>query len=282
MTNELQDQNTADQEQAAAAETHEAPEADAAVAEGEDTGEAANPDQQDDAPESARKNKGVGKRINELTREKHEAKRREEAAQREAEYWKKVALEKGGDREEPAKPAAAPEAGAKPRAEDFENYADFIEALTDWKTEERERQRANAARVQAAQQEQRRTQESLAQKIESARERFEDFDDVVGNPDLPITDHMAQAIALSDVGADVAYHLGKNPKEAARIASLHPAAQAVEIGKLGVELGLRAKQKTVSKAPPPVQSRVTGSSGVQKDPDQMTTAEWMAWRNANP
>jgi hypothetical protein len=195
MTNELQDQNTADQEQAAAAETHEAPEADAEVAEGEDTGEAANPDQQDDAPESARKNKGVGKRINELTREKHEAKRREEAAQREAEYWKRVALEKGGDREEPAKPAAAPEAGAKPRAEDFENYADFIEALTDWKTEERERQRANAARVQAAQQEQRRTQESLAQKIESARERFEDFDDVVGNPDLPITDHIAHRIA---------------------------------------------------------------------------------------
>lgn len=275
MTDELQDQNTADQQQAAAADTHEAPGDETQDAGGEDTGEAANPDQQDDAPESARKNKGVGKRINDLTREKHEAKR-------EAEYWKRVALEKGGDREEPVRPAAAPASEAEPKLEDFESYDAYTKAAIDWKVRDFRRQEEEGRRIAEAKKVAEQAQRSLAQKIDAARERFEDFDDVVGNPDLPITDHMAQAIAVSDVGAEVAYHLGKNPQEAARIAALHPVVQAVEIGKLGVELVLRAKQKTVSKAPQPVQSRVTGSSGVQKDPDNMTTAEWMEWRKANP
>ena len=41
---------------------------------------------------------------------------------------------------------------------------------------------------------------------------------------------MAQTIQASDVGPDVAYYLGSNPREAERISRLSPYLQAKEIG----------------------------------------------------
>jgi hypothetical protein len=42
---------------------------------------------------------------------------------------------------------------------------------------------------------------------------------------------MAETIQSSDIGPELAYYLGTNPKEADRISRLHPLAQAKEIGK---------------------------------------------------
>ena len=80
-------------------------------------------------------------------------------------------------------------------------------------------------------------------KEEDAREKYADFEQVAYSPDLKVTEEMAQAIRLTDSGPDVAYHLGKNPKEATRISKLSPMAQAVEIGKIEATLAAVPKPK---------------------------------------
>ena len=64
---------------------------------------------------------------------------------------------------------------------------------------------------------------------------------------------------------DVAYYLGKNPKEAERIVSLPTLSQVREIGKLEAKLLAEpAKPKTPSKAPAPI-TPLTGAAPVTTD-----------------
>jgi hypothetical protein len=67
------------------------------------------------------------------------------------------------------------------------------------------------------------------------------------------TNPLTVAIMSSDNGEDVAYHLGKNLKEASRIASLDPLRQVLAIGALSAKLTLDPpKPKQPSKAPAPI------------------------------
>jgi len=105
--------------------------------------------------------------------------------------------------------------------------------------------------------------------------KYEDFDAVAFNPSLPVNEAMEQVILGSEKGADLAYYLGSNPQEAARIANLPPMLSAMEMGK--IEMKMSAPKKTTN-APKPIQP--VGSGGSQnKDPSQMSTSEWMEWRN---
>lgn len=53
-----------------------------------------------------------------------------------------------------------------------------------------------------------------------ARERYADFDAVARNPQVPVSQGMADIILGLDSGPDVLYHLGKNPAQAAQIANM--------------------------------------------------------------
>lgn len=118
--------------------------------------------------------------------------------------------------------------------------------------------------------------QGVQKQFEAGVEKYSDFEDIVSDPDLPITQAMAEVLAESEVGADLAYYLGKNPKEAARIARLPAISAARELGKLEAKLPTLAAP-AVSKAPPPV-TPTKGAAGGEKDPSQMTDAEFNAWR----
>jgi chemotaxis protein histidine kinase CheA len=89
-----------------------------------------------------------------------------------------------------------------------------------------------------------------SEKVNANRERFPDFDAVVGAPDLTITKTMAECIQDSDLGPAVAYYLGKNPDEARRIAGLPAVQQGRELGRLEAKVTLPPPKRT-STAPPP-------------------------------
>ena len=106
---------------------------------------------------------------------------------------------------------------------------------------------------------QRKQQEEFSKTIaayeeseEKARDKYDDFDQVTRNPNLPITNVMLEAIQSSDIGPDVAYYLGTNPKEAERIAGLSPYLQAKEIGKIEVKIASNPPVKKTSSAPAPI------------------------------
>ena len=93
---------------------------------------------------------------------------------------------------------------------------------------------------------------------------------------------MAQTIQASEIGPDVIYWLGNNPKEAARISNLPPILQAREIGKIEVKLTSNPPVKKTSTAPAPIAPVAARSSGSPSydttDPrslKSMTTSEWI-------
>lgn len=103
---------------------------------------------------------------------------------------------------------------------------------------QREIQRQVAANVDTRlttreqQQEAATVQNTWQERTAKYRAQNPDFDAVTSNPTLPITKEMAAVIMRSDVGPAVYHHLGKNPTEAARIARMYPAQQALAIARL--------------------------------------------------
>ncbi len=73
----------------------------------------------------------------------------------------------------------------------------------------------------------------------------------------------------------VLYQLGKDPDEASRILNLSPVRMAVELAKLS---SAAPKPPVVSKAPQPI-APISGSAQAEKNPEKMSTSEWLVWRN---
>ena len=162
-----------------------------------------------------------------------------------------------------------------PSIDNFESTDAYAEALALRKAEELVAQRDR-------QKEQAQVVEAYSEREEKARDKYDDFEDVVYNPKLRITDVMAESIQSSDNGPDLAYWLGSNPKEAERIARLSPILQAKEIGKIEVRLADNPPVKKSTSAPTPISPVTARSSGNPShdttDPrsiKSMTTSEWI-------
>lgn len=160
--------------------------------------------------------------------------------------------------------------------EQFGSDDEFVEALANIKAEQklaaRERQHQQTEVLSA-----------YHEREEAAREKYDDFQQVAYNPRLPITDVMAETIQYSEVGPDLAYFLGSNPKEAERISRLSPILQAKEIGRIEAKLASDppAAKKTTS-APAPISPVSPSSKGTPvydtTDPRSiktMSTSEWI-------
>jgi hypothetical protein len=166
-------------------------------------------------------------------------------------------------------------------ADQFETPEEYAEALAYKKAQELIAQRDR-------QREQSELSEAYHDREEEARGKYDDFEQVAYNPNLPITDVMAEAIQSSEIGPDLAYHLGSNPKEAERIARLSPFLQAKEIGKLEAKLASEPPKPTkTSSAPAPIAPVNSRSASVPSydttDPRSvktMSTSEWIAAEEA--
>ena len=79
-----------------------------------------------------------------------------------------------------------------PAPDDFENAQVYAEALAERKAQEMLAQR-EAAKQQAA------LLDAYHDREEDARSKYDDFEQVAYNPNLPVTDVMAQAIQASDI-----------------------------------------------------------------------------------
>jgi hypothetical protein len=93
---------------------------------------------------------------------------------------------------------------------------------------------------------------------------------------------MAETIQSSDVGPELAYYLGSNPKEADRISRMTPLSQAKEIGKIEAKLVSAPPMKKTTSAPAPISPVTARSSGVSAydttDPRStktMTDSQWI-------
>jgi hypothetical protein len=139
---------------------------------------------------------------------------------------------------------------------------------------ERFEQKAEEAELAANRAAQARA-EAFHAKVEAARERMPDFDQVF--PNTPISEAAADLIADSDKAAEIAYFLAKNPNEAARIYNLPEHKQGAEIARIEGRLSTVSTRKTSNApTPPPVLSGQTAPG--TKDPANMSMSEYAKWR----
>lgn len=157
-----------------------------------------------------------------------------------------------------AKEAADP---AAPKLESFKDIEEYATAKAKYEAEKTLKQHQATQRAEAARREQAKLVETWETRAVRGSEKYDDFDEVVG--EIKPTTPWALAIMEAENGDEIAYHLGKNLGEARRIASLPPTAQIREIGKLEYRLAAEPqKPKTPSKAPAPI-TPVSGAAPVE-------------------
>lgn len=267
-----------EQENALVEEMQQEPESQVEPAEAAEPEEEAAPPEpagEEPAGEPVEKPTRAEKRIDQLTA-------RRKRAEEEAAYWRGVA--EARERQAPAL-EPPPQIRERPVADNFDTYEAFQEALTDWKVEvklsELERKREAAEQERA----QRQVTETFRTKLAEGASRYGDFNEVAMSPALPITESMVQALADCEYPADIVYYLGQTPHEAFRISRLSPIAQAREIGRIEARFAdnpaknLPAQRKKAATPPPPPIKPVKGEEIVEKDPSEMTQAEYERWRS---
>ena len=178
-------------------------------------------------------------RINELTKRAHEAERE---VQR---------LREASER----KPAESTE---KPIPDRFGSYDEYVEALADWKADQRvaesfkrrDAERSQAAEARAAE----AKAQAWAERQSEFREATPDYDAVVGKSSVQVAPHVVDALLDSDSGPELAYHLAKRPETVKRINALSPLSAARELGRIEATLSSPAAPqiKPASKAPAPI------------------------------
>ncbi len=191
------------------------------------------------------------KRIGEVTRQRHEAERKAEAARSEAERYRLLVEQmRGGETPEQVRDTA---------------QEPDIDQLVSQRAAELEQQRAAQERGQNT--------------AKAGEAEFSDWGSAVQNLDaLGITNEQVNNLLGMDDAHKIIYSLGKNPEEAARILSLPPLQQGRELERLAAKPVPQAPAKPVSKAPAPVKP-IDGGVSAEKDPSKMSAEEWMAWRN---
>lgn len=225
--------------------------------------------------EKAKALKREERRVNALTRRAAEAEANANAAAR------RIA-------ELESKASQSANAVAKPRLEDFKLYDDYMEALADWKSDQKVNTKLQEFRQNELKGHEERAQEAMAQRNaeafgnallaveEAGKKSFPDFVEAVTNgPRLgPM---VGRLVMQSEKAPEITYYLAKNPDVGLSIAEMEPGRAAMEIGRLEARL---ANRKT-TQAPPPTPEVGSRSQATKWTPDDTSgsTADWITRRN---
>ncbi len=235
-----------------------APEAAADAPSVQNTGDQATPPAPEEKPEEVTPELAAKREGRRFERKLDKAYRQRAEAVARAELLQKQLEEVRQQTPNPAK------AEGEPRLEQFDYDPEkYATAKAEYAKTQAGKELVAKQRTEAGKAEHQRLMTAWEEKVERAEDKYEDFSTVVG--DLQPNSPFVAAIMEAENGEDIAYHLGKNPKEIHRIAKLGPLAQAREIGRLQEKLLAKpVEPKAPSKAPAPI-TPLTGASPVKSD-----------------
>jgi hypothetical protein len=141
----------------------------------------------------------------------------------------------------------------KPNPDSFETHEEFIEALTDWKIDQREvKTTQNQQHQENAQK-----QQQFDQRMAKGHQKYPDFEEKTYlNPEVFNSEgskNILDALHEFEEPADLAYYLGSNPQEEQRLSGLSHIGIARELTKIEAKLSA-TPAKTTSKAPDPIET----------------------------
>lgn len=138
---------------------------------------------------------------------------------------------------------------ARPLRVNFETEEDYEDALWDFRSPKSEVTKPEPVSTPEPKQDivSSEVRESWNEQMDNGYEKYDDFEEVIYNKQLVMTDPMTFAVMESEVGGDIAYFLGKNPREAERISQLSQPAQIRAIDKIAGKFA-----KNTTSAPDPI------------------------------
>lgn len=244
-----------------------------------------NEDAEDDAAKDETKPKrkgGFKRRIDRLTVELSKK-------EQEAEYWREQALKAAGKKGESTNDSSQVAVDGKPNEDDFENYADYIEALTDWKAEQvvekKLAKKDEVSKEEAFKIEQQQKAKAVQDACREYAKQNPDFDELMeGLDDIPMSAAVRAAILESENAPALMHEFGKDPEQYEKICQMGAIAAARAIGRIEAKLETSASSKQdkpapKTKAPKPITPVTAQSkSATTKDPEKMTYQEWKRYR----
>jgi hypothetical protein len=208
--------------------------------------------QQEDQHQEPKRTPWFQTRIDELTRARHEERRRADEAQQESLRYRQQ--------------LAALQQGHQPDQQQPQTQGQEVDVRTLAQQE--------AARMVADQ----RFNEQCNRIYDRGSKEFSDFPAAVANLQmLGVSRDFLELATSSDAGAKLLHHLGTDLDETARLLTLPPVQQARELTRLEFKLAQAPAPKPVSKAPAPI-TPLGSSATTDADPSRMSDSEWFAHR----
>lgn len=244
---------------------------------GDEEGEEAEGDEHGE--EKPKRKGGFQRKIERLERERFEA-------QMQADEYRQALEQLSRQGQHPGQQQPQPQ-HQMPRLEDYDYDTErYQQAMQQWTVGTMQgymQQQAAYQQQMAEQAQQQQRFNELQSRIVSATEKYPDFMVKVQDPSIPslarVNPAAFEAVTESESFADVAYYLANNPSEIYAFRGLTPAQTVRRVAKLEAELG--GGKRTVVPAAPKPPSTLKGGGPVQKDPNKMTTKEWLEWRNSD-
>jgi len=172
----------------------------------------------------------------------------------------------------------------KPKREDYGSYEEHVEAVAEWKADQRVQKRLEEFEGKSAKKDE-ETKRAKAQQefqkrvdsvVELGQKTYPDFDAVINEAVedgvIPLKGALYEAIMDSDMGEKLVYHLAKHPAEAERIQKLSVYGQLRELGKLEDKLSAKKEQRETMD---PIGGRTSNTSGLR---DNMSMEEFAKMR----
>lgn len=211
-------------------------------------------------------------RVNEITRARREAERRAEALERELSQYRQQPVQHQPQGTE-----------APPSLEDFGyDMTKWSSAMTEYAIKQAESRVEQRFQQNNQRQHQQTVEQQFQQRSQEYAKAHPDFDQAVDQLASSVSFHPAivDAIGNSDHGPAVVHYLAQHLDEADALSRLPPHLAAVRLGRIEAQVST-AKPKPVTNAPNPPPTLGGGKATIAKNPDEMTQAEWLAWRNSS-
>ncbi len=201
----------------------------------ENDAESADAESDDDQDESLEakedlkpKKNGAEKRIKKLVTERN-------TVREERDYWRQEALKRSGDTEkEPAAktpPKQAASIEGKPTPDDFETHADYVDALADWKVEQKLKERDQREQETRVKTEYQKRTDSFRTQVKTFQETHDDFADVIeAVDDIPMSPIVQDIFLEAENGPELMYELAKDRKNYERICRMNSKDAAFAMG----------------------------------------------------
>lgn len=251
--------------------------------ESDDESESEDDESKDELEEKPKRKSGFKKRIDKLNKRVSDRDSEIDSLRRQL-ATKDIPKQR---EENPAEPNPIPDSEA-PNMDDFDEYSDYVNALTDHKVKialaadkvEQVKQREQTAFTKQV--------SDFQAKVKDFSAKVEDFDELVHDlDDVPTSPGLQKAIIESDMAPEIMYELAKNPDEYKRVNQLTDSGIQRALGRIEAKLELSKKSspkpvvKKKSKAPNPLEKIGTKGKGTAKsinDPN-LSQKEWEKLRN---